>query len=228
MKKNIYDYIISELVYRTSTISSLNSPYLEISSDLPFNDKAPFTLNTNVIFTSTLKNIPTGYNIKANTHIISYPIAVTPDQGSTSSLVGSTVPIIFSSIGDTFTVNVTITLEKPSLPDIVITGTFTISAIGAIYFGLRPVNNNFVLPGLASTTSLEINQKIYLTPSVNNYLYIVFPNGGNLPIFFRDQNGLIISVSDFTATVLGSYTYLVLNWSTSIPPFTKWEIVYNY
>jgi len=229
-KRNIYDFHISELLYRIAVNGTSSGPYLEVTSDLPFNNQAAFTLNTNVVFTSVLKNVPTGYTVKANTHEITYPIMVSPDTGSADTLIGSPVPIIFSTIGDTFTINVTLTLEKALSPDIVVTASFTVSAIGALYFGSRALNNDFTLPGLSSTAFLEENQKVYFAPAVNNYLYFVFPNGSNFPLFFRDENGLVIDAdsNNFTSTVFGGYTYMVLNWNTTIPSYCKWEIVYNY
>lgn len=231
MKKNNYDYIISELAYRLASSAALyTGPYLEISSNLLFNNQAPFTLNQLVTFTSEVKNIPLGYTVKANTHEITYPIMVMPDNGSAVTLTGSPVTVIFSTVGDTFVVSVTVTLEHATDPDIVITSTFTITAVGSIYFGSRVVDNDFTLPGLTSTVALELNQKVYFAPAVNNYLYFVFPSGTNPPLFFRDQNGLVIDAdtNNFTITSFGGYTYMVLNWNTTVPQFCKWELVYTY
>jgi hypothetical protein len=231
MKKNTYDFIISELIHRASAnVSPYSGPYLEVTSSLPFNNQAPFTTNTTATFTSVLKNIPVGYNVKANTHEISYPIMVPNDTNSSSTLIGSPVPIIFTTIGDVFTVNVTITLEKALVADIVVTSTFTVTAIGAIFYGTRSVDNDFTLPGLSSTVYLESNQKVLLNPVVNEYVYFVFPTGANIPFFFRDRNGLVIESdsNNFTTTNFGGYIYLVMNWNTTIPQYSSWEIVYNY
>jgi len=229
-KKNNYDFIIAELIHRaTANVSPYSGPYLEVTSSLPFNNLAPFTTNTTATFTSVLKNIPTGYTVKANTHEISYPIMVPNDTGSSDTLTGSPVPIIFTTIGDVFTINVTITLEKALVADIVVTTSFTVTATGAIFYGTRNVDNNFTLPGLSSTAYLEINQKVLLNPAVNEYVYFVFPTGANIPLFFKDRNGLVIDSdsNNFTTTSFGGYTYLVLNWNTTIPQYCKWEIVYE-
>lgn len=227
MKKNIYDYILGELVYRVAVNTAANGPYLDIISNLPFNDQAPFTLNTMVIFTSVVRNIPTGYTVKANTHIITYPIIVPADINSSAALIGSAVPIIFATAGDLFTINDTITLEKLGDPDIVLVKTFTVTAIGAIYYGLKSLNNDFTLPGLSSTVYIEQNQRVLLPSGSSQYIYFVFPNGSNLPLFFRDRNGLVIDISNFTITTLGSDVYLVLSWITTVPAYSNWEIVYT-
>jgi len=227
MKSNIYDYVISELLFYLNNNNSYSSPYLEVNSNLLFNDQAPFNFNGNVVFTSEVKNIPLGYTVKANTHIITYPIVVSPDTNSSSILIGSSVPVIFSSIGDTFTINVTITLEKPSSPDIVLTKTFTINAVGAIFFGTKPTNNSFSNTSLSSTAYVEANQKVLLPNVVNEYVYFSFPTGSNLPLFIRDRNGLVIDINNFTLTTFGGYDFLVLNWNTSLPDFSTWELVYN-
>jgi len=227
MKNNNYDFIISELVYRTDSGSLFSGPYLEVSSDLLFNNQAPFTLNGSVSFTSILKNIPSGYTVKANTHTISYPIVVPDSIGSVSTLIGTPVNVVFSTIGDTFTVLASITLEHTTDPDIVITKSFTITAVGAIYFGSKATNNNFTLVGLSSTAYVEENQKVLLPVSSNHYIYFAFPTGSILPLFIRDRNGLVLDLSDFTQTTILGYNYLVLNWSTSITNYTTWELVYK-
>jgi hypothetical protein len=226
-KRNVYDFIISELLYRASVNASAG-PYLQVSSNLTFNDKAPFNFNGNVKFTSELKNIPTGYTVKANSHTISYPI-VTPQTISSNTIVTSNdIPLIFNSINDLFTINCSITLEKPAVPDIIITKQFIVTASGSIFFGTKSVNNEFNQLNLLSTVSATQNQTILFPESTSKYIYIVFPTGFTLPLFLRDRNGLVIDlISNFTKTTISNYDYYVLNWVTDLPTNSYWEIIYN-
>jgi len=226
-KKNIYDFHISELIYRLEQSSNLQTPYLQVSSSLLFNNIAPLNFNGNVSFTSSIMNVPLGYTVKANTHIISYPIAVPSDTSSNGTFTGTAVPIIFTSITDTFLVNFTITLEKPANPDIVITNTLTVFSTAAVFFGSKATNNSFITTGLSASVYNQENQSVLLPQSSFTYIYFVFPTGGNLPILLKDRNGLVIDWSNFTMTTAGGYDYYVLNWATSLPLNSYWELIYN-
>lgn len=228
MKTNIYDFIISELVYRTAVSNLSSGPYLDITSDLPFNDIAPYTFNGNVSFTSVVKNIPTGYTVQASSHIINYPIVWAPAVSSAIENNGTPVPIIFTTPGDSFTVTVTVTLEMATFPDIIVTDTFTVNAFAELYAGALPTNSAITTAGLSSFLYNQVNQKFSLPVVSGQYVYVVFPGlAPVLPLFIRDRNGLVIELSDFTTYTTATETFLVLSWPTNIAANTKWELVYT-
>jgi hypothetical protein len=228
-KKNIYDYIISELIYSNEQNLEPAAPYLEVVSNLPFNNVVNANYNGSVQFTSTVKNIPADYTVKTNTHTMTYPIMFGPDVSSAIVFVGSFVPLIFTSLLDTFPVDFAVTLEHPTLPDINLTFQFVITATDIIYFGTHPNDTTFNTLGFESTSYLEVNQKVIFSsaPVFNEYVYFVFPLGASLPLFLRDRNGLIIDLTDFNFTVYGSAIYMILGWDTMLPSPSQWELVYT-
>jgi len=226
-KDNIYDFIISELLYRQNSAVPSGAPYLSVSSNLPFNNRAEFDFNGTVEIISEVKNIPSGYSVQSNTHEIIYPIVFGPDTSSNALFTGAACPLIFTSIGQTFTVTVNVTLEHISDPDINLTTTFTITAEDALYMGSKPLDNTFNLVGLDSYLFIEENQTILLPTTSVEYIYLVLPTGSNAPLFLKDRNGLVIDMSNFTITTTGGYDYYVMQWPTSLPINSYWQIVYN-
>lgn len=228
-KTNIYDFIIAELIYRLDSATSPTfAPRLEIHSDLPFDDLAPFNFNGNITFTSEIKNVPTGYTVKANTHIMTYSNSVITDTGSSTILVGSAISTSFAVIGNTMTVTGTITLEKAANPDIVVPATFVVTAAASIFSGTKATNNSFNTTGLSSSVYSTSNPKVSLN-GTTIYPYFAIPAAMTQPIYFRDQNGDIIPITDFTMTNSGSYNYYVLNWKTSFasPSTVLWSIIFT-
>lgn len=226
-KNNVYDFILGELIYRSTISNNIGGPSLEISSSLLFNDRAPLNFNGTAAFTSTVKNTPVGYTVRASTHIMFYPIIFGPDFSSNNSFTGGNAPIIFTSILDSFTVNSTVTLEKAGSPDIVLNGSITVQASSVILFGSKTTNNSFITSALNSTVFAAQNQTVLLAPASFNYIYFVFPTGGALPLYLKDRNGLVIEFSNFTMNSAGGYDYYVLNWATTIPTNSYWELVYT-
>jgi hypothetical protein len=198
-----------------------------VNSNLPFNNLAPFNFNGNTNFTSEVKNIPSGYSVKALSHAINYPIAIGPDLSSSIIFTGQTVPIIFTSISDTFTVSFSVVLEKSGSPDINLSTTFTIYASASIFFGTKSVNNLFNNISLNSTVYSNSNQKLLIPSATSQYVYIVLPTSGIPPLFIRDRNGLVLDMSNFTMTSNSGYDYYILNWLTNIPAHSYWELVYT-
>jgi len=226
-KTNIYDRILAELVYRTdSLIAATGAPYIQITNDLPYETSAPFNFNGTITATSEVKNIPTGYTVKANTHILTYTGTGTTNTSSSSLQTGSAIAVIFTMIGNTYVITSNVTLEKAANPDIVVTtSTLTVTGTASIFAGTKAVNNSFVTTTLTSyvysTSSPIVNM------GTQAYPYIVIPTALAQPIYILDENNLIIPMSDFTVTAAAGYNYYVLNWAV---PFwslsTNWTIIF--
>jgi hypothetical protein len=218
MKDNIYDLIISELILRDDSSSVLNqgAPYLSLVSSLSGNT-VPENFNGSAFFTSTVNNIPSGYGVKLNTHVISYPTLDPPDSGSSTPFSGSTITVILGAVGSTFTVLSTVTLEHLidpiANPDIILNGSFTITSVLPIYYGVKTLSlppNNSSLSEISSATN-----QFTLTSTSLGRLYIGIPIANGPMVSITDYNGLVLTQSsNFTSYVVGSYNYYVLNYDT--------------
>lgn len=229
-KDNIYDQIIAELIFRAEQNASSFGPQLVISSSLEGNNIVPYSTSLNFEITSEVINIPVGYTVKANTHIISYPGGVpVNDVSSTVSMTGTTLNVISGTNGWTYTVNVTITLEKTGSADIVISDTFVITAVDTVYFKAHATDFNFNLSS-TSTSILDLVNGSEINWNIATsllYLYIIVPTGLNIS-YIIDHNNNIIPISNFSMSTVAAYDYYVLNWATQLTPsmIYTWRVIF--
>jgi len=228
-KDNIYDQIITELIFRAEQNSSAFGPQIIISSNLDNNNIVPYSTSLAFEITSEIINIPIGYTVKANTHTISYPLMAT-DTSSSSVFTGSTNNTISGTAGWTYVVTVNVTLEKTASPDIVLSDTFTITAVSSAYFKANAVNNDFNLVGAVSTildTSVNGTEIAWNIAATNFYLYFIVPTGVVID-HVLDHNQNVIAVSNFDVTTNGGYDYYVLSWFTQLSPagIYNWKIIF--
>lgn len=231
-KDNIYDRVIGELVIRSAQNVSSLGPSLVLNSDLPTGNLVTYNSAFSFSLTSEVRNIPTGYTVKSSTHIISYPGgAPASDVSSLATFTGSQVVVMSGSTGWTYTVSVTVTLEKSGSADLVLSDTFIFEAVTTLYYKKDSVDNNFVL----TSTSKAILDTTYgsdIVWSVNNsnlvYLYIIVPTGTSVS-HLVDHNQDIIFLTDFTVSTVGGYDYYVSNWATNFNiSFThNWKVIFN-
>jgi hypothetical protein len=213
-KDNIYDLIISELILRLEASDIEGGPTLTLVSSLD-SPLVPTNFNENVIFTSILTNIPTGYSITASSHVITYPTMDPPTVGSDSVVSGSPTPVILGSVGSTFVVTSTITLEHATESDIILNAIYTITTVEPTYFGVKAFSltpDTIGLDTIASTSNT-----FQMTTSILGRLYVVTPLGVDPIISITDHNGLVYTIADdFTVSTSGGFTYYILNYDTQL------------
>ena len=213
-KDNIYDIIITELILRSDNVNStLGLPTVVITSTIP--NTVPANFNGSGVFTSQVYNVPSGYTIDPNSHIITYPIAVPPTIGSNPVLTGGATNVILGINGTTYVVNTTITLIHSTNPPITITGSYTITAVAPMYYGIKAYSSSPDTTGLALTSSLMTS--FQMTTSNFGHLYIALPTGMNPLVSVTDPNGLIYTIAnDFTLMTNTGYDYYILNYGTQL------------
>jgi hypothetical protein len=218
-ESNIYDLVISELILRsgsgTGGSGGSGSSIAQIQLTNSLNTKeVQENYYGSISYTSEILNIPTGYSVKTSTHIIDYPGSTPSTISSLNTATGAPLTLILGSIGSTFTVTATATLEKSGSADIVLTATSTITSVLPLYYGIKAYSANPVVSGLsAQANSIHT---FNLTNSSLGRLYIVLPTN-LLPILsVTDQNSNIWPISDFTVINVGSFKYYILNWDISL------------
>lgn len=215
-KDNIYDLIITELILRLAAANSSASgaPQLTVTNNTGTNEVAE-NFNGNMVFTSTVTNIPTGYTITASSHVITYPTAVPTTVGSTSALTGGSIVVILGAVGSTFVVNSTVTLEHISEPDIVLVGSQTITAVLPIYYGVKAYQ---VTPDTISLTAIaDSDINFNMTSTGVGRINVVTPITNPAVVSITGPNGMIYTVAnDFTLTTIGSLNHYVLNYDTQL------------
>lgn len=227
-KDNIYDKIVSELILRSLPAGgsgSSNLPVLVVSSSLP-SDQVPVGFSGNVAFTSEVLNIPSGYSVDPNSHVITYPTATSPTTGSTALLTGPSLPVALVSLGNTFTVTSTITLVSVTGPNIVLTGSVTLVAVAPGYYGVVPYSPTPTLAGL-STFASTVPVFSMVSTGVGRLL-IALPTGSPTVLTVSQSTGLIYPVSDFTVTISGGYDYYQLNYDTQLTGANIKTFTLNY
>tara|TARA_R110000765_G_scaffold71466_7_gene138732 strand:- start:89 stop:778 length:690 start_codon:yes stop_codon:yes gene_type:complete len=229
MKYNIYDLTISELILRvdSSTAASVGAPAITITNSTNSNQvQAGF--NGNMLFTSTISNIPTGYSISGVTHAITYP-TVTPDTtGSTISLTGPSVNVILGAVGSTFVVTSAVTLIHATDPNIVLAGTHTVTAVLPLYYGVKPYEAVPTNTSLSQTASSAT--QFTMTSSAVGRMFVVIDTSITTPLVsVTGPNGLIYTVAnDFTLTLSGSYNFYQLNYDTQLTGANIKTFTLNY
>jgi hypothetical protein len=229
-KDNIYDQIITELIFRAEQNASSFGPQLVISSSLEDNNIVPYSTSLSFEITSEVINVPVGYTVKANTHTIAYPMGVpATDVSSATIITGTTINVNSGTSGWTYVVTVSITLEKTASPDIVLSETFTITAIESAYYKAHATDFNWNLGG-ATATILDLtngSDVAWNIAATNLYLYFIVPTGVTIS-HIVDHNNNIIPISNFTMNTVSSYDYYVLNWATQLTPamIYNWKIIF--
>lgn len=213
-KDNIYDLIITELILRIQALAATsNAPSIILTSSV--NTTVAENFNSSGVFVSQVINIPAGYSIQANSHIITYPTAVPPTTGSAASLASPSINVILSTPGSTFVVTSTVILEHATDPDIVLNQSYTITAIAPMYFGVKAFDATPTTSGLNTTASDA--STFQLTNTIVGRLYIVRPIGATPVVSVSDHNGLVTVVAnDYTIITSGGLDYYILNYDTQL------------
>lgn len=211
-KDNIYDKIISELILRIQALSTVFTPSLTISNNIG-TQEVPAGYSGNIVFTSTVNNIPVGYSITGSSHVISYP-GGTPDTiGSITPLTGASIAVALVTAGSTYVVTSTVTLSNGVDPDIILNATHTITATQPAYYGVKAYSATPVVAGLTAMASSAPN--FQLTSTGIGRVYIVLPTTNNPLIAVVDNNGNTWTIAnDFSQITVGSDLFYQLNYDT--------------
>ena len=223
---NIYDLTISELIYRldAATSPTTNSPNLVISNSL-VQDTIEESSSTAITFTSTVINIPTGYTVKASTHILTFPNATPAVTTSSTTSAGATT-MILGAIPSTFVMNSAITLEHSTLADIPLTCQQTITAVLPIFYGVKAFE---VTPDTTSLLEISSEEATFnLTATSLGRLNIVIPTATGTMLSVNGPNGLTIPVASFLKTTIGSYDHYVLTYDTQLTGANIKTFTINY
>ena len=223
---NIYDLAISELIYRLddASISNSASPSLVITNSLG-QSTVPENYNGPVTFTTTAINIPLGYTVTASSHVLTFPNATPPVTGSTDVVAGATV-MILGAVGSTFVVTSTITLEHATDPDIILNGSQTITSVLPIYYGIKPFE---VTPDTTSLSEISSQENQFdMTNSSIGRLNVVIPTATGNMVSVTDHNGLVIPLSSFLKTTIGSFDHYVLVYDTQLTGTNIKTFTINY
>jgi len=226
-KDNIYDLHITELFFRVGSGNSNNvgAPRINLFSSTVGSNVTEIYVGSDT-FTSEVINIPLGYSVKANSHIISYPAAV-DYIGSDASITGTPVSVVLGVAGSTFTVTSTVTLEHSTDPDIVLNQTFIITAVLPMYYGFKAYSATPDFTGLLRTASTETQFQLISTSL--NRMYIVLPDNIANLVSVTDPNGFIFRVaSDFTKINSGGFNYYILNYDTILTGTNVKNFVLNF
>jgi len=215
-KDNIYDKIISELILRIAALTNAATAQLVITTDLPGNsNNVPVGYSGSIVYTSTVQNMPSGYSVSGTTHVITYPAPNPATSGSTDALSGPAIPVSLVTLGATYTVTSTVTLSKPGDPDIVLTGTHTITAVSPAYYGVQPYSATPVTAGLTAMASTDT--QFTMTTSPLGRFIVALPVGSPALVSVFGPNGLVYTVvSDFTPITAGGYIFYQLNYDTQL------------
>lgn len=211
-KDNIYDLIISELILRIAALTTANTTFLSITNSIGSNE-VPVGFGGNIIFTSTVENMPTGYTISGTTHTINYPSGA-PTTGSSNPLSGPSIAVALASLGDTYTVTSTVTITDGVTP-IILNATHVITAVSPAYFGVQPYS---VTPTTSALTAMaNTSNQFSMTNSGIGRLVLALPLGSPSPVTISDQNGLVYVVAnDFSLVTNGGYNFYQLNYDTQL------------
>ena len=216
-KDNIYDIISSELILRlAASTAATGAPYITLTSSLATSVPAGFSGNGT--FTSTVSNLPIGYTILANSHIVTTPTTPQTTTGSLDVLDTTSHAVAIVSAGSTYVANTTVTLSHPTDPlqaDIVLTGSFTILAVLPIHYGVKAYSATPTSAGLAdeamdSTSFSMVN-------SILGRLVVALPTALDALVSITGPNGSIqLIADDFSIINDGGYNWYQLNYDTQL------------
>lgn len=226
-KNNIYDLISSELIMRAGATAgnTINTVHIAMSSTLLINSVHE-NFNQSVNFTSSILNLPAGWTVVPNTHVVTYPSTAT-QTSSDAIFTGTSVTVILAGAGTTFVVTSTANVTD-GVDIITLTGSITITAVLPIYYGVKAAPVTVAdYTGLSQISSLQ--NTFDLTSTSIGRIYVVVPNTGVLDFNgLIDPNGLILPVSDFVSENINSYTYWYTIYDTQLTGATvkTFEILY--
>lgn len=225
-QNNIYDYTVSELILRldSATSTSSYSPNIVITNSLNALT-VPENYNGSVTFTSEVTNIPSGYSVKVNTHVITFPTGAASVTNSSAVSTG-TDTVIVGVLGSSYVLSVSMTLEHSTLADIDLTATHTITSVLPIYYGVKTFE---VAPDTTSLLEISSEEVVFnLTSTSVGRLNIVIPTPLGAMLSVTDHNGLIIPASSFLLTVVGSLNHYVLTYDTQLTGTNVKTFTINY
>lgn len=211
-KTNIYDLTISEIILRLAAITTATASTARLEITSTVGEEVYENFNGNHTFTSQVVNMPTGYAVKSNTHVITTPTAPTTTTGSASPLTTALHSVILGAVGSTYNVTSTVVLEKAASPDITLNATYTVTSVLPAYYGVKTYALTPTLTGLnlMAGSSSQFN----LTNSSIGRLIIALPTANADILTVEDNHGNVWPVSDFTKTVSGSHEVWQLNYDT--------------
>jgi len=222
MESNIYDLVISELILKNSSgggsISGTSAPKLSITSTAAKNEIVVNT-NTSITFTSIVTNIPSGYSVKSNTHILTFDSGNNGTSTNSADTLAITKVVRLDAISAVYVVDGSITLQKSGEADIVLTANLTITASLPLFYGIKTYSTTPTYSTLSTISSTT--REFTLVSSSLGRIYIVMPATLTL-VTLVDPNGLIIPVSSFELNNSGqlyngiNYKYYMLNWDTQL------------
>jgi hypothetical protein len=228
-KDNIYDVEISELILRldAATAATVGAAAITITNSLN-NNQVQANFNGNATFTSTITNIPSGYTVSGTTHTIVYPTAAPNSTGAGTTLTGGSINVILGVVGSTFTVTSSATLVHATLPNVVVTGSQTITSVLPLYFGVKPFESLAVITGLSQTA--DSATQFQLTSTVVGRMFVAIPISVTTPLIsVSGPNGLIYTVAnDFTLTTIGAINFYQLNYDTQLTGTNIKTFTLNY
>jgi hypothetical protein len=234
-KDNIYNRLITELLVSSAASSSSVSagvanieitPPDGLTKSVAGGITPPFSF-AGAVFTSTVNNIPSGYSIQANSHVLSSTIASFATTSGSSATNTGTGGIILSAVGDTVQVDSTVTLIHSTNPSIILIQSYIIEAVVPAYVGVKAAGF-YTVGSLTAIPSDSVD--FTLTTSPFGRLYIVLPI--SLPALksITDNNGLIIPISEFSfATFSGDpYKYYFTNYDTQFTGTNEKTFKFNF
>ena len=225
-QNNIYDYTVSELILRldSATSTSSYSPNIVITNSLN-SVTVPENFNGPVTFTSEVTNIPSGYSVKVNTHVMTFPTGTTSVTNSSTVSTG-TDTVIVGTIGSTYVLSVAMTLEHSTLADIDLTAVHTITSVLPIYYGVKPFE---VTPDTTSLAEISSEENTFdLTATSVGRLNIVIPALNGAMMSVTDHSGLTIPASSFLLTTIGSLNHYVSTYDTQLTGTNVKTFTINY
>lgn len=208
---NIYDFIIAELIKNGSNGSSgLDLTVLSLTVNNP-SVIAGETVN-GVIFTSTLSNLPSGWTIVADSHVISVP-GFADTTGSITPVLTTGLSINLPLPNDILVATSTIDVTDGT-DTVTLTATANVIAYSYIFYGVKAYSATPVTAGLDSVIGSDISFTITDTTGVGRLIFVI-DNDVTQPISIVDQHGNEwVIAEDFETYSNLFYTFYTLNWDT--------------
>lgn len=227
---NIYDIVISEEVARQDGLGETlpgGGPKLIISMDASTTMSVNTPIQNPINVTSSIQNMPLGWEVATDSHVIYVETYGGPPVGTTPS----------SNISETF-VDSTGSLPAPTAVGVVVKEYYS----QVIIYELANPSNTLVLPTSPNNIRLQTASSVYygllnadptavsqLTPTVsdtfsvpsnNAYqgLYISVPNTEAQPVAIKDEHGLISNISDYpiVAGLIPNYNTYKYQWPVKL------------
>ena len=219
--KNIYDIVISEEVARRDTGSSTapqGGPQLILTMDTSATMPIGAALQNPINVTSSIKNMPLGWEVQPSSHVIEVLTYGNPSLGFTGSNAtetyadptNTTLPPSSAVVVKDY--SSTVTIFETGVPTNILVLTslpLTVTAVAAIYYGFLntiPVSN--------SQLSSTISPTFYVASNgVYQDFYISVP-AGTEPAAIKDEHGLISDISEYEIQIgaIASYTLYKYKW----------------